>query len=284
MAIQLVIDSVADLTHEEIHDTIILPLPVIIDGKEYIPFENLTPRQFYELQAQAKEFPKTSQVPYPVIESTFRKIIEEGNKVCAIFIGSKHSGTYNSACLARDNLIEEGVGTIEDYAIIDSKNVTFPLAALCLEARRLIDEGKMSLAEIEERLNYLVPRIHMRAVINDLTYLKKGGRISGVTHAFASLLGFKVVVKTGNNEIAPTNKVRGTKKGLMIVVDTFKNEDVDFSLPFYAGHSNDPELGKEMVSLFEKETGQKVTLTVDIGPVVGAHAGPGCTGVCWFVK
>ncbi|MDY6048089.1 MAG: DegV family protein, partial [Bacilli bacterium] len=160
MALKLVIDSSADLTHADVDENVeILPIPVFIDGKEYLPFINLTNEDFYRLQKEAKELPKTVQVPFNLLYKTFKEELLKGNEVVAIFIASKLSGTYSSACAVREQLVDEiGEEVREKLFIIDSLTVTYPLGALCLEAYKMLKNGSTA-KEIFERINYLVPRL-----------------------------------------------------------------------------------------------------------------------------
>jgi DegV family protein with EDD domain len=286
MPIQLIIDTCADLTNEDLdNQAIILPIPVFIDGVEYHPFVNLSNEEFYRLLKTCKTLPHTSQTPLALLLETFKKVLKDGKDIVAIFMGSAHSGTFNSACVARETIAEDmGKEYAEKIHIIDSQNVTFPYAALCLEAEKLITEGKMSAGEIEQRINFLVPRIHMRAFIDDLSFLKRGGRISGIGATLGAFLNFKVVIKTGCNYIAPTDKLRGLPRALQCIVDTALSEDIDYTLPTYIGHTNAPEKAEKLMELVEEKTKLRPKKIVSIGPTVGTHVGEGSTGLCWFVK
>jgi DegV family protein with EDD domain len=285
MAIQLVIDTCADLTHQDLDEkTVILPIPVFIDGVEYHPFENLSNKEFYQKLKSAKELPHTSQVPLSLIMDTFRNSLKKGDDVVAVFMGSAHSGTYNSACVVKETLREEYGKEADKIHIIDSQNVTFPYAALVFEAYKMIKGGQASASQIEKRINYLVPRIKMRAFIDDLSYLKRGGRISNVKAALAVFLNFKVVIKTGENLIEPTDKLRGLPRAFQSIVDTALATDIDYSLPSYIGHTDDEEKALRLKELVEEKTKLRPARVISIGPTVGTHAGPGSTGLCWFVK
>ena len=286
MSIKLVIDTCSDLTQKDLDDDVtIFPIPVYIDGKEYRPNVDLSVDEFYTLLAQAKEFPKTSQTPFVLMYDTFKKMVENGNEVVCILMASKMSGTYQSACLAKqtiaDDLSEELASKIH---IIDSENVTFPLAALCIEAYKMVKEGKMTAQEIEDRIRYLIPKVKMRAFIKDLTYLKMGGRISGATAALAGLLGIKPIIKVEAGEISTTNKERGIPNAMKRIC-TFVNEsNIDTSLPCYLGYTQDTHIRDLLIESLKKNTNFNISKIISIGATVGAHAGPGCTGVCFFEK
>lgn len=286
MAIRLVTDTCADLSPEELGEgNVLLPIPVYIDGKEYFPFENLSPAQFYELQETAKELPHTSAVPLLDAVKAFKDIVSKGDELVGIFMGSAHSSTYNTCVLAREQIEEDlGAEAASKIHLVDSKNVTFPEAALVLEAKRLIEEGKMSAQEIEDRVHYLVPRIHMRAFIADLFFLKKYGRISAVSAAFGSLLNFKVVISTGNNSIRVRSKERGIPRALHACLDAALSQNIDTDLPCYVGYTSDRERGEKLKEIVEANSSLKVARLINIGATVGTHVGPGSAGFCWFSK
>lgn len=285
MAVKLVIDTCADLTEKDLDSSVsILPIPVYIDGKEYIPFKNLSPEEFYPLQKQAKTSARTSQVPFQLLYTTFKEAVKEGKEVVGLFMGSAHSGTFSSALLAKEQVKEElGSEAENKIFLVDSQNVTYPYAALAFEGFKMMKQG-VSGRNIADRLAYLVPRIHMRAFIDDLSYLRKGGRISAAKSYFGNLLNFKVVIKTGNNLIAPTDTVRGMPNALRCIVLTALKEDIDYSLPSYIGFTYDQERAERLLEITEKESPLRPARMVSIGATVGAHVGPGSTGLCWFVK
>lgn len=279
MGIKLVIDTSADLSPADLDDSVtVLPIPVYFEDKEYIPYVNLEPREFYRLQSQALRMPTTSQVPYVLLKETFEKALAAGDDVIGIFIASKMSGTFNTARLVRDELGSDRIH------LIDSLTVTFPLSALVLEAYRMIKEGAMSARQICERLEYLAPRSKMLAVIDDLTYLKMGGRISGATAVLANFLNFKPIISIDDGVITAVAKERGLPKAMNRIADIIKAADVDYSLPCYIGHTDDLAKAERLRQVITGRTGIVPARTIFIGPTVGTHAGPGSTGMSYFIK
>jgi DegV family protein with EDD domain len=285
VSVRLVIDTCADLLPQDLgKDSEILPIPVYIDGKEYIPIKDISAHEFYEKQKTAQKLPVTSQVPLNLLYGAFKKAVLAGQEAVGIFMGSAHSGTYNSACVAKTQVEEE----LKEKArgkifIVDSQNVTFPYAALVLEAERMRKEGQNA-AEIAARIEYLVPRIHMRAFIDDLSFLQKGGRISALKASLGNILNFKVVIKTGCNTIEPTDKLRGIPNALRSIVETCLSEDLDRTMPLYIGYTYDEERAERLLDTVREMSDLRPAKIVEIGPTVGAHVGPGSTGLCWFVK
>lgn len=280
MSIRLVIDTTADLWYDTLDKEYvdILPIPVFFESEEYLPFENLSPEEFYSKQKEAHTMPHTSQVPYPLMLDCFQKALDRGDEVIAIFIASKMSGTFNTARLVKEELNSDKI------FIIDAKTVTFPYSALVFEAYKMIKEGRMTAAEIYERMLYLVPRSKMLACIDDLTYLKMGGRISGPTAVLANFLNFKPIINIEDGVINAVNKQRGFLKAIMKICDIVNAADIDYSLPCYIGHTNDMAKAEKLKQFLLEKTRLRPERIIFIGPTVGTHAGPGSTGISYFVK
>lgn len=286
MSIKLVIDTTADLWYDDLDKEItsILPIPVFFGDEEYHPFEDLPPIEFYEKQKTSKLMTRTSQVPYPIMLDCFKSAIEKGDDIIAIFIASKMSGTFNTARLVLEELEESMPESKGHIFIIDAKTVTFPYSALVFEAYKMIKENKLTPKEIYERILYLVPRSKMFACIDDLTYLKMGGRISGPTAVLANFFNFKPIIKIDDGEIEAVNKQRGFLKALVKICDLINMQDVDYDLPCYIGHTNDLAKAAKLKELLLANTKLRPERIIMIGPTVGAHAGPGSTGICYFIK
>lgn len=286
MAVRLITDTCADLKQDELGEGgILLPIPVFIDGKEYIPFTNLSPEQFYPMQQKAREFPHTAGIPLMKAYEAFKSVVENGDEAVGIFMGSRHSSSF-ATCVMAKNQLEEDLGekAVGKIHLVDSQNVTFPEAALVLEAKRLIEEGKMSGKEIAERIEYLVSRIHMRAFIADLFFLKKFGRISAVSATIGTLLNFKVVISTGCNIIQVRSKERGIPHALRCCLDTALKQDYDPTMPTYIGYTSDKKVGEKLMEMVVNNSDFRPARMIAIGATVGAHVGPGSAGFCWFTK
>lgn len=279
MGIKLVIDTSADLAPSDLDESVaILPIPVYFEDREYIPYVNLEPAEFYGLQRSASKMPHTSQVPYVILKDTFQKALDNGDDVIAIFIASKMSGTYNTA-----RLVKEELGSDRIF-LVDSLTVTFPYSALALEAYKMVKSGQMTAKEIYERLLYLAPRSKMLAVIDDLTYLKMGGRISGPIAVLANFFNFKPIIAIDDGVIHDVGKERGLLKAMLRMTEIINSADVDRSLPCYIGHTDDLQKAERLTAILTEKTGLVPAKTIFIGPTVGTHAGPGSTGVSYFIK
>lgn len=171
MAVQIITDSIADVTGEDREKLIILPVTIRFDdGSEYKDGENITHKEFYERLIESDALPTTSQVTPYMFDEVFKKVVDNGDTAIVITISSKLSGTYQSACIAADNYKGKII-------VVDSLSVAVGERAIVDLAMKYRDEGR-SIGEIADILNCEKKNLQVVAVLDTLEYLKKGGRIS----------------------------------------------------------------------------------------------------------
>ncbi len=280
MAIKLIIDSGCDMAPSELPEYVkLLPIKVYFNEIEYTPYENLTTSEFYDKLSHVKELPHTSQINAQTYCDYIRPIIDNGDEVLVLSMSGELSGTVNSARMAQREIGSDKV------AVVDSKLVTFAYRALVMEAIRLIESG-MSLNDIESNLNGIKEKVILLAVIDDLKYLRLGGRIGAAGKFFGDLLAIKPLLTIKNGALHAVGKAIGIKKGIQSICDLVNTYDVDMSRPRYIGHSNCVKRAEELKQKLTDNTqiGAEEIMITEIGATVGTHAGPGCTGVVFFVK
>ena len=140
-------------------------------NEKYQKNEDLTTEDFYQKLAAADELPHTAQITPAQFQEYFKPFVDSGDEVVCLFISSKMSGTLQSATVAKDIL-----GATNIY-LPDTLNVTFALGLLVEEAVKMRDRG-LTAPQIVEEIQGLVPRVRLWAFIDDLKYLKMGGRLS----------------------------------------------------------------------------------------------------------
>lgn len=279
MAIRLIIDSAADLSPEEFDGSVkVLPCPVYIDGKSYLPYVNINLQEFYKLQYEASKMPTTGPVDEDTLRTAFNDALKDGDEVLAIFMASEMSITYDNA-----KKVQAEIGSKNIY-VIDSECATFPYGALVLEAYKMIKEGTYSIQEINDRIKTLTSKSKMLAVIDDVTYLKLGGRSKGPIAVIANFLNFKPIITITEGDIKVVDKERGRIKVLQKIIDFMMESDIDTSLPMYIGHSDYVEGAEVFKEYIENKTKFKIEKIFEIGPTVGTHAGPRSVGISYFVK
>ncbi len=281
MSVAIITDSTCDLPEKQVQalGITVLPLTVIIDGKEYLDGITMTAEEFYIRQAASKELPTTSQVTVDAFTNAFTQALAAGHEVVCITLSSKLSGTYQSAVIAKQGLTSDS----DKIHLVDSQSVTLALALLVQHACRRRDEGTAAAALVAE-LEALIPKLRLYAMIDTLKYLQKGGRLSAASAVMGTMLGIKPIIHIEDGEVKVFHKARGAKAALSWIVQHVEqsNHDIaDKGASF--GHSNAPEQMQALIQEAGKLAG-KNPIQCCIGAVVGTHAGPGCTGMAFFEK
>lgn len=277
MALRIITDSTCDFSakqREELGVTA-LPLSIYFGQEEFKDGVDITPEQFFDKLDKSPELPTTSQVNPAAFEAAFRSACENGDEVVGIFISSKISGTYQSACIARDAINN---GRIH---IVDSKVATMGLALMVKAACSMRDEG-LSAAQVARDLTRMNSKIRFICVVDTLKYLKMGGRISTAMAGIGGLLDIKPVVVMTEGIIKAIDLGKGTKRAIKKLISHVQSETLDTKWGTCVAHSNAPELLIEFEEIIREKLNILNSLRVDLGPGIGVYAGPGCVGVAYF--
>jgi len=279
MAIKIVIDSAADIAEKEAKELGVEMVPLVINFgvDEYYDGVDLLPTDFYNKLLASKILPKTSQVSPFRFEEVFQKIIDNGDEVLVITISSKLSGTYASAVSAAEKFNGK-------VMVVDSLSAAIGEWLLCQEALKMIENG-YNLEQIYTRLNNLKENIVIMAVLDTLTYLKKGGRISGTVALVGGILNIKPIVSLIDGEVKMIGKTRGQKKGALFMNGIINADKIDLELPFGALYSgNDRSIGVEYANNIKKYFNDVDMPVRELGSTIGTHVGPGIFGVAYYNK
>lgn len=277
--IRIVTDSTSDFTAQRAAElgVTLLPLSVHFGDEAFRDGIDITQAEFYRRLAEVDTLPTTSQVNPDVFAQIFNDCLKQGDEVLCICLSSELSGTCQSALIAQEMVGRPGV------AVVDSRTVTFALALLVETAVRLRDTG-LTLAELERAVNALAGRLKLLAVVDTLKYLKMGGRINAATAVVGGLLGISPIITIQDGLVEAVGKARGRKAAFQWMEKAMAEAQPDLSLPVAFGHSNAPEAMAECMEFFSAAVAGTQRITGDIGAVVGTHAGPGATGLAYFVK
>lgn len=276
--IRIITDSTADLLPERVEalGIEILPLSVHFGEEVWLDGVTLSHREFYDKLAAAEQLPTTAQISPDTFLRTFEKYLAAGDQVLGIFLSSDLSGTYQSACIARD------MTGSKDVAVIDSRTVTFAMGLLVEQACILRDRG-LSLAKLTEQVTELTSRIRLIAAVDTLKYLKMGGRILAASAVVGGLLGISPIIAVQNGRVESIGKTRGRKAALAWLREELGRRPADLSLPVSFGHSNAPAILEETMAAFaDWSAAAPLTFSGDIGCVVGTHVGPKACGLAYF--
>ena len=145
-------------------------------------------------------------------------------------------------------------------------------------------DAGLSAAEIAREVEKLAQRTHLLAIVDTLTYLKKGGRISAATAAVGGLLGIKPIVGVDSRgTVEALGKARSIPAGLEWIARHIRQVPADPARPVAYGHSNSPERVPVCVEALKEVLPQSQTPVMgSIGAVIGTHVGPGAVGVAYI--
>ncbi len=279
MAARIIIESSCDVKEDILKKCISLPMTVNFDGEEFLSGVNLSHREFYEKLIESDTLPTTSQIPPPVFTDTFEKIKNESDGAVVITLSQTLSGTYQSACIAKEDF--------DNIFVVDSKSVSVGIGILAEMAVNLSQEGKTA-KEIADILIAEREKIIVVALLDTLEYLKKGGRISSAVALAGAMLNIKPVVSLTGGEIVMLGKARGSKQGNnLLVCEIEKAGGIDFEKPLLLGYTglSDALLNKYITDSEHLYKDLKTPIEyTQIGSVVGTHAGPGAVAVAFFKK
>ncbi len=276
MAIKIIVDSTADLSKEIEKECVIIPLSVFFGDTEYLDGVDMSKDEFYDKLVESKELPHTSQASPDTFARVYEEVKKDGDEGIMITVSSKLSGTYQSACIAQEDY--------DNIRVVDSMNVATGSGILAEYALSLVKEGK-SLDEIVSMLEEAKEKIHVIARLDTLTYLHKGGRISKTVAIAGNALGVKPVVQVKDGEVSLLGKARGSKKANNFLNDEVNKNGVDYSKPILLGYSGKSD---EMLQTYIEDSRSLWVEKIDhlqivqIGTVVGTHAGPDGIVVAYF--
>ena len=248
-------------------------LTFMFDGeeKEYSN-EEMPVSEFYS-KMRAGGIARTSAVNVVTFQEEFEKLLNQGQDILYLGFASSLSATYNSAAMAAEQLREQ----YPERKII-TVDTLCASSGQALLIHQTVEEKNLG-ATIEEAAAFaenLKLSICHWITVDDLIYLKRGGRISPTTALVGKTLGIKPLIRIDNDgKLESCVKVRGRKKAILALADKY-SELADFpGSSVYITHSQCLEDAQELAQILKERHNAKAQLIADIGPVVGAHVGPG---------
>lgn len=275
--IKIISDSTLDLPLDVIRENDIEVMPLLINfGQDsYLDGVEITPKEMIERINRENVLPTTAQITPVRFEETFKKYLNDGYKIVVLTLSSEMSGTYQSACIAKDIL------ETDDIVVIDSQNVTSGLGLLVLKACRLRNQG-YTIEQIEEEI--LASRSKVKSTLNfeSLDNLVRGGRLSKTAGAIGTVLGLRLILEVKDGKMAVKDKVRGSKKALKKLLSDFESMDVDFNEPVVLLDLLNEDVYFGLKSYLDEKNINYIDAKV--GCTVGIHSGVKPCGLFFFVK
>lgn len=251
------------------------------EDKCYTNYE-LDSKSFYDRMRKG-EFAKTSAINVDTFKEDFETALKEGKDILYLGFSTGLSGTYNSARIAAEELQE--VYTDRKILTVDTLSASAGFGLLLY----LTVEEKNKGASIEEAAKFaeeMKPYICHWFTVDDLAYLKRGGRISPTVALVGSVLGIKPVLHMDNEgHLISKSKVRGRKAAIKALADKIGELAKDSTKgPVFISHGDCMEDVEYLKELVYEKYGIKVGIVADVGPVIGAHSGPGTLAIFFIGK
>lgn len=286
MGIKIITDSACDLSREYIDSNDIGLLSLVLNLNEKVIKDDLGKTLSYkDFYGQMREgaTPTTSQVNAHEFEEEFIKYVKNGDSIICITISSALSGTFNSANIAKNNILEEyPEAKIE---LVDSLSVSMGQGLLVLKACEMRERG-LNIEEIVTWLEENKNKVIHSFVVDSLNHLKRGGRISATTAAIGGLLNIKPTLYIDDNgKVMQGEKIKGKKKVLRFLVNEVKDKAINSEEEtLYICHGDCLEDAETLKNMILEEVKFKNIVINYIGNVIGAHAGPGVLAVLFLGK
>ncbi len=250
-------------------------LQVNLEGKEYKD-GTLSNEEIYNIFRERKALPSTSAVSVGDYQDLFRPFLEEGKTVIHLSISSGISSTYQNACIAAEDLEDEG-----KVYVIDSLSLSQAAAILLYKGIEMAEQDK-SAEEIVAGIEALKPKLDSSFMITNLDFLKHGGRCSTLAALGANLLKLKPLINMDGGSMSTGKKYRGKDEDAYFQYLDDRFADGQAYDKEYACISNgmvDKKILDKAVAVLKDKYGFKNVIVNDVGTVIFAHGGKGCFGV-----
>ena len=278
--IKIICDSLSDVNKEylEKYDIDVVPLTLILNGKEYRDSIDIQPEEFYKILREENVHPKTSQATYAQFKEVFDKYTKEGKTILYISGSAAATGTCQSAIMAKND-------TEGEIYIYDSSNLSFGAGFFVVRAAEMINEGK-TIDEVFKALDEIKEKYILMFSVDTLEYLKKGGRISSTKATVGSLLNIKPILEVKDGLVSQVGQVRGKKNVLNKMIEYVKErlgDDLEQE-EIYIGYSDDTKETEKLTEIAKEVFKPKKIGYFMVGTCIGAHSGPGVGGILVFKK
>lgn len=276
-------DSDSDLPFhlKEQYDIPVVYMPYALNGKEYFDDlgQMLDHKSYFDMMRQGAT-PVTSALNEETYLEYFEPILKEKDLLFVAF-SSKLSCTIQAVYSAREKLLRKYPD--RKFTVVDTLRISGPMTLLVLRAHEMYRAGK-PMDEVAEWLESNKLRAQAYFIVDDLKYLKRGGRISAAAATVGTMLDLKpIIMEAADGTLVARDKIRGRKKAMAFIVDKMmKFAPAVSESPIIILHADSPEDAERVKAMVEQKLpGAEVALE-HIGPVIGAHAGPGTVALCFI--
>ena len=274
----IVLDSTADCPDPQARhrNWRMVPLYVRFGDETFREYVDIAPEEFYRRLRESPEPPKSSQ-PTPADFAAVYQELSGFERIFAVLLSARLSGTFESARLGAESIGDERV------TLVDSGVICGGAVILADAIQRRLERGTT-----EEELLAVVERFKatrgLLFTVETLEYLVRGGRVGKASGLAGQLLNVKPILHFDDGEVAPLKRVRGRTKALAEFESLFLEGTEDSpDLHVGVGHADAPEDAAKLVDrLRAARPSASLDIVTTLGPVIGTHGGPGTLGLFWF--
>ena len=282
--IKISTDSTADIPRNlcEKWNISVLPLTILIEGREYRDGVDMTPQAFYEILDTAKTLPASSQVASQLYTELFEQVWKEGyTDLIHVTINSKGSGTYQAGVLSRDLFFEDHPEAREQLRIhlMDSQTYSMAYGIPVVEGAEMIQDGA-TVEQVMDHIRQWVEHARPLFVPLNLKCVKKSGRISPAAAFVGDAMGLKPLITFEDGEAKILSKVRGENRAIAALVVTCVKERLpgsNYALVYGSNLDALAQLREACAQVMD----QPPVVEYPVGCVIGINTGPQMIGIIY---
>ena len=286
MSTIIMTESTCDLPREYIdaHPCLeVVPMVFQFGAEEQLDIAGQTDNHLNYERLRAGEVATTSQLNSDYLYGQMKKHLQNGDDVLYLAFSSGLSGTCSNGMLAANEL--RGEFPERKLTVVDTLCPSLMEGMLAIMTAERLERTGEDVDALAAWVETIKPRLNAWFTVDDLKFLKRGGRISAASAAIGTMLSIKPVLHVDDEgHLIAMSKERGRKRALKALVDRMEAQQVDKDTPIYIGHGDCPEDAQAVAAMIKERFGREVTLINYIGMVIGAHSGPGTVALFFVGK
>ena len=262
-----------------------IPMPYAVDGKlitPYVDWDTFDYKSFYDM-LRAGTIPTTSAISEAVYIRHFEPEFAAGNDILYVHFSSGLSNTFENMDKAVETLKAKYPG--RKFYTVDTLGITALSLNILMEVSDLYKAGKTA-EEIVSWAKVEVPKFPMYFFADDLKFFRRSGRVSGLAATMGTLIGVRPLIHMSQEgKMVSVGTAKGRVKAMEYLVDKVGElGDEVKEHRVCIGHSDSPEIAREVGRMLEEKYGKLTLEYVDVNPTAGSHCGPNGVGVCFHAK
>jgi len=276
--VKIVTDSLADIPLSLMQglDITIVPCTLQLGNKTYRDKLDLGIEEFYRMLAASPKPPTTSNPSIGAFEEVYRQLARTSRQIVSIHVASTLSGTYNSARLAAQNIMQETTVMIE---VLDSQQLSMALGWQVIHAARAAAQGA-NLMQIIELVESLRERPRLIAMLDSLQYAQRSGRLGKAAGMVGAMLNVKPLLGLSRGEVLPLGAARTQQAALERLVEIALEQGLNHEVAVV--HCYAEVLARRLKYMVTAQLPNAQVTLAETGPVSGTHVGPGVVGLAWL--